>query len=97
MTETSEPFSEDTVLRFARGTRLQYDPVREQWFIQAPEKAFIADPSAAEILQLIDGKRTLGTVTDKLLQKFSATRDVLVHDVLHMTRELADKQVLQVV
>ena len=60
------PFSETTLLRFARGNRLQYDRVREQWFIQAPERAFIADPNAAEVLQLIDGKRTLGAITDKL-------------------------------
>ena len=96
-TTATTPFSETTLLRFARGNRLQYDRVREQWFLQAPERAFIADPNAAEVLQLIDGKRTLGAITDKLHQKFNAPREVILRDTLRLTQELADKQVLTVV
>ncbi|MFT8516921.1 MAG: pyrroloquinoline quinone biosynthesis protein PqqD, partial [Acetobacter persici] len=49
---TTATIREETcVPRFARGTRLQYDRVREQWFVQAPERAFLADAVAAEILQ----------------------------------------------
>lgn len=52
--------SENSILRFARGTRLQHDRVRDVWFIQAPERAFHADPIAVEVLQLIDGTRNVG-------------------------------------
>ena len=79
-------FTEETVLRFARGNRLQYDRVREQWFIQAPERAFIADPNAAEVLQLIDGKRSLGLITDKLHQKFTAQRDIIIRHTIPLTQ-----------
>lgn len=91
---TSQSVTETAVPRFARGTRLQYDRVREVWFIQAPERAFHADPIAAEILQLVDGTRTLGAIIDQLVQKFAAPRTVIAHDVLAMVAELTEKQVL---
>lgn len=91
---TSQSVTETAVPRFARGTRLQYDRVREVWFIQAPERAFHADPIAAEILQLVDGTRTLGAIIDQLAQKFAAPRAVIAHDVLAMVAELTEKQVL---
>lgn len=94
---TTPVVTDKTVLRFARGNRLQYDRVREQWFIQAPERAFIADPNAAEVLQLIDGKRSLNIIADKLHQKFMAPRDIIIRDTIRLTQELADKQVLAVV
>lgn len=52
--------TDDSVVRFARGVRLQHDRVRERWIIQAPERAFIPDPIAAEVLKLVDGTRTVG-------------------------------------
>lgn len=91
----TEGMTEQIVLRFRRGTRLQYDRVREQWFIQAPERAFFADPIAAEILQLVNGKRTVGAIINQLCQKFAAPRETIAQDVLRMVQELADKQVLQ--
>jgi pyrroloquinoline quinone biosynthesis protein D len=86
--------TENSVPRFARGTRLQYDRVRETWFIQAPERAFMADAVAAEVLQLVDGTRTLATVIDTLAEKFDAPRTVISQDVLALVNDLAGKQVL---
>ena len=95
MTEAAaHTVTETTVPRFARGARLQYDRVREVWFIQAPERAFHADPVAAEILQLVDATRTLGAVIDLLAQKFDAPRPVIAQDVLAMVAELTEKQLL---
>ncbi|GBQ33339.1 pyrroloquinoline quinone biosynthesis peptide chaperone PqqD [Acetobacter fabarum] len=95
MTEATGPtLCETTVPRFARGTRLQYDRVREVWFIQAPERAFHADAIAAEVLQLVDGTRPLHTIIDLLAEKFTAPRAVIAQDVLAMVAELATKQVL---
>ncbi|NHO16050.1 pyrroloquinoline quinone biosynthesis peptide chaperone PqqD [Acetobacter peroxydans] len=86
--------TEDSVPRFARGTRLQYDRVRETWFIQAPERAFMADAIAVEVLQLVDGTRTLAAVIDTLAEKFDAPRKVITQDVLALVNDLAGKQVL---
>lgn len=89
--------SENSIFRFARGTRLQHDRVRDVWFIQAPERAFHADPIAVEVLQLIDGTRNVGGILDLLCQKFAAPRDIIAQDVLTLLRDLATKQVLQAI
>ncbi|GLH29198.1 coenzyme PQQ synthesis protein D [Acetobacter pasteurianus] len=89
--------SENSILRFARGTRLQHDRVRDVWFIQAPERAFHADPIAVEVLQLIDGTHNVGGILDLLCQKFAAPRDIIAQDVLTLLRDLATKQVLQAI
>ncbi|MFT8655607.1 MAG: pyrroloquinoline quinone biosynthesis peptide chaperone PqqD [Acetobacter papayae] len=88
------PMTEDSVPRFARGTRLQFDRVRETWFIQAPERAFLADAIAVEVLQLVDGTRTLGGLIDTLAEKFDAPRPVITQDVLTLVNDLATRQVL---
>ncbi|MDG6093520.1 pyrroloquinoline quinone biosynthesis peptide chaperone PqqD [Acetobacter sp. AN02] len=86
--------SEQTVPAFARGTRLQHDRVRDQWIIQAPERAFLADPVAAEILRRVDGHTSLGGIIDALAEAFRAPREVIARDVLAMAGDLAGRQVL---
>ncbi|GBQ61620.1 pyrrolo-quinoline quinone synthesis protein PqqD [Ameyamaea chiangmaiensis NBRC 103196] len=86
--------AEGDILRFARGYRLQHDCVRTQWVIQAPEKAFVADPIAGEVLQLVDGQRSVGTIIDLLAEKFTAPRGVIAGDVLALVSDLTDRRVL---
>ncbi|WP_408740447.1 pyrroloquinoline quinone biosynthesis peptide chaperone PqqD [Acetobacter oeni] len=86
--------TEARVPAFARGTRLQRDQVRDQWVIQAPERAFLADPVAAEVLQRVDGETSLGVMIDGLATAFEAPREVIARDVLAMVGDLADRQVL---
>ena len=86
--------SENSILRFARGTRLQHDRVRDVWLIQAPERAFHADPIAVEVLQLINGTRNVGDILELLCQKFSAPQDIIARDVLALLQDLTTKQVL---
>ncbi|NHN88643.1 pyrroloquinoline quinone biosynthesis peptide chaperone PqqD [Acetobacter conturbans] len=94
MTAPSPALSEERVPTFARGTRLQHDRVRDQWIVQAPERAFLADPVAAEILRHVDGASSLGGIIDTLTIVFDAPRDVIARDVLAMANDLADRQVL---
>ncbi|GAB6855586.1 pyrroloquinoline quinone biosynthesis peptide chaperone PqqD [Asaia astilbis] len=86
--------SEDSILKFTRGHRLQHDRVRDVWLIQAPEKAFIADPVAAAILQLVDGARSLGTIIETLAETYQAPRDVIATDVQTLLTSLIDQRVL---
>lgn len=86
--------SEDRVPAFARGVRLQRDRVREQWIIQAPERAFIVDDIAAAILQRVDGDVTLAHIIDDLAAAYDAPRDMIASDVLSMVADLADRQAL---
>lgn len=86
--------TEDQIPVFPRGVRLRHDQVRDQWSIQAPERAFIADPVAATVLQQVDGAASLRTIIDHLAETYAAPRDVIARDVLSMARDLADRQVL---
>ncbi|GAP23289.1 pyrroloquinoline quinone biosynthesis peptide chaperone PqqD [Gluconobacter japonicus] len=87
--------TEDTVLSFARGHRLQQDRVRDLWLVQAPEKAFIIEGAAPHILGLVDGERTVGTIIEVLTEQFSAPREVISTDVLALLSDLTEKGVLR--
>ena len=45
---------ESSAPRLARGMRLQFDKQRDQWIIQAPERVFVLDAIAHEIVQRCD-------------------------------------------
>lgn len=80
--------------RFARGHRLQHDRVRDLWLVQAPEKAFVADPVAASVFQRIDGVRSLDAIIDDLAATYDAPRAAIANDVQVMLSGLIAKKVI---
>ncbi|MCX5616500.1 pyrroloquinoline quinone biosynthesis peptide chaperone PqqD [Bombella sp. TMW 2.2559] len=87
--------NEDDCPGFNRGYRLQHDRVREQWVIQAPERALLADPIAVAILQELDGKTRIGTVIDRLAERYEAPREQIATDVLTLLSDLTEKRILR--
>ncbi len=87
--------TEDDCPGFSRGYRLQHDRVREQWVIQAPERALLADPIAVAILQELDGRTRLGVVIDRLAERYEAPRDQIATDVLTLLSDLTEKRILR--
>jgi len=85
----------DTVPVFAAGVKFRRDEVRQAWVVLAPERLFLPDETAVEILKLIDGQRSAGLIVDVLAARFQAPRDTIAADVATMLRELADKGVLR--
>jgi len=85
---------EASVPRLARGARLQFDKHREQWIVQAPERLFVLDPIALEIVQRCDGVASVGAIVDGLAAKFDAPRDIILRDVNTMLQDFADKGVM---
>lgn len=83
--------SETRVPNFPRGTRFRFDSVRAAWVILAPERVFVPDEPAVEILKLVDGNRSLGTIIDALAARFAAPRDLIAADVAKMLGDLADR------
>ncbi len=77
------------VPRFRRGTRLRFDAVRDAWILLAPEKLFMPDAIAVEILKLVDGERTIGAIVDDLAGRFATPRAVIDRDVAEALEELA--------
>ncbi len=80
---------------FATGVKFRFDTVREAWIVLAPERLFLPDEQAIEILKLIDGTRTLGAIIDDLAARYQAPRALIAGDVETMLRDLADKGVVR--
>ncbi len=80
-----------TVPRFRRGVKLRFDQTRGNFVLLAPERAFVPDAIAAEILQLVDGQRTLTGIAALLAEKFSAPLEVITSDIIAVLTELAGR------
>jgi pyrroloquinoline quinone biosynthesis protein D len=52
------------------GARMRYDEVRKRHVLLLPERAVLLSDTAAEILRLCDGGRTVAELIDALEQKY---------------------------
>ena len=68
--------------RLVDGARLQYDDVREEHLLLVPEGAVRLNESAAQVLALCDGKRSLEEIAATLSERYSGA------DVADDVREL---------
>jgi pyrroloquinoline quinone biosynthesis protein D len=83
--------TEQAVPSFNRGFRLRYDEVRAAWVVLAPERLFMLDEPAAEVLKLVDGNRSVAMIVDALAERFAAPRTEIAGDVDAMLKDLAAK------
>lgn len=81
--------------RFAPGVRLQEDKARGRWIVMAPERMFIPDEIALEVLRLVDGQRDETAIVAELAAKFAAPAEVIAADVRAMLDDLTAKGALQ--
>ncbi|MCX7372608.1 MAG: pyrroloquinoline quinone biosynthesis peptide chaperone PqqD [Alphaproteobacteria bacterium] len=84
-----------TAPRFAPGTRLHHDRARDRWVVMAPERMFVPDETALEVLRLIDGARDADAIIDSLAAKFDAPREVIAADVQAMLADLRARGAIQ--
>ena len=87
----SREVSEDVTPAFARGMRLRFDKTRGAWVVLGPERLFLPDEHALEVLKLVDGQRSLGAIVDALAARFNAPRDEIAGDVAAMFSDFADR------
>lgn len=80
---------------FGAGVKFRFDEVRGAWVVLAPERLFLPDEQAVEILKLVDGSRSLGAIVAELAARFAAPAEVIGADVATMLRGLADKGVVR--
>lgn len=80
--------------RFAPGVRLHHDTARGRWVVMAPERMFVPDETALEVLRLVDGERDLDAILDALAAKFDAPREVIAADVRAMLGDLVARGAL---
>lgn len=94
MTAAPDAMNEAVVPRFARGVKFRFDETRKSWMVLAPERLFLPDEAATEILKLVDGDRSLGAIVDDLATRFDVPRADMAADVGGMLRDLAEKGVV---
>ena len=70
--------------RLATGARLRYDEVREEHLLLVPEGVVRLNPTAAEVLELCDGERSLDDIAGVLSARYDGA------DVRDDVRELVD-------
>jgi pyrroloquinoline quinone biosynthesis protein D len=70
--------------RLVTGARLRYDEVREEHVLLIPEGAVRLNPTAAEVLDLCDGERSLDDIVSALSARYEGA------DVRDYVLELLD-------
>jgi pyrroloquinoline quinone biosynthesis protein D len=70
--------------RLATGARLRYDEVREEHLLLVPEGAVRLNRTAAEVLELCDGERSLDEIVGALSARYDGA------DLRDDVRELVD-------
>jgi pyrroloquinoline quinone biosynthesis protein D len=83
------------IYRFAPGVKLRFDDTRKAWIVLAPERVFMPDEHAIEILKQIDGTRSAGAIIDDLAVRFDAPRATIEADVIEMLQDLVARGVLR--
>jgi len=88
--------TEASIPHLPRGVKLRHDKARDAWVLLAPERVFMPDPIAVEILKRCNGKAALSGIIDELAESYAAPRDQIAKDVTAMLQGLADKGMVAV-
>jgi pyrroloquinoline quinone biosynthesis protein D len=75
--------------RLVTGARLRYDEVREEHVLLVPEGAVRLNPTAAEVLELCDGERSLDEIVGALSARYDGAD--LRDDVQELVNALAQR------
>jgi coenzyme PQQ biosynthesis protein PqqD len=78
----------------APGVRLKYDDARACWVLLAPERVLMPDEIALEVLQRLDGQKTVDALVDELATAYDADRGEILADVTTLLNGLLEKRVL---
>ncbi|MBL4907439.1 MAG: pyrroloquinoline quinone biosynthesis peptide chaperone PqqD [Sneathiella sp.] len=79
--------------KLAAGVRLSFDETRKTWMVLAPERVFMLDDIAGEILQRCTGA-CLSEIVQDLAAKFDAPKQAIEEDVKELLADLVVKGVL---
>jgi pyrroloquinoline quinone biosynthesis protein D len=75
--------------RLMTGARLRYDEVREEHVLLVPEGAVRLNPTAAEVLELCDGERSLDDIVGTLSARYEGAD--LGADVRELVEAMAQR------
>ena len=81
--------------KLARRARLRFDEREQKHMLLYPERGLVLNESAAAIVTLCDGTRTVDEIIAVLASDVDAPRERVDADVRALVAELADKGLLE--
>jgi pyrroloquinoline quinone biosynthesis protein D len=75
--------------RLFTGARLRYDEVRDEHVLLIPEGAVRLNPTAAQVLELCDGERSLDDIVGALSARYEGAE--IRDDVLELVDAMAQR------
>ena len=85
----------ETVPVIPNHVRFEFNEVRKEWVLLAPERALYPDPIAIEVLKKCDGKISIQLIGEDLAKKYKAPVEKIIKDIITMLQDLADKGFLK--
>jgi pyrroloquinoline quinone biosynthesis protein D len=82
----------DMVPKLWRLARLDYDPARQRPVLLYPEGAVLLNDTGREILELVDGTRTVAEIAAELNARY---RTDVTADVTEYLSHLAERELIQ--
>ncbi len=87
--QTMQARDSTAVPRFGVGMKLRFDQVRGAWVVLGPERLFVPDEHAVEVLKLMDGIRSVAAIAAALAARFDAPAELIEADLWPMLHDLA--------
>ena len=82
--------------RLASKARLRWDNVEKRHMLVFPEAALLLNETAAEILKLCDGERTVEEIVDTLARQFVGTdRTLIAEEVMDLLMRIRTRGLLE--
>ncbi|MGW4058533.1 pyrroloquinoline quinone biosynthesis peptide chaperone PqqD [Amycolatopsis sp. NPDC004747] len=81
----------ESVPQLRRGVRLSFDHVRETHVLLFPEGVLVPNATAAAVLELCDGTRSVSDITTALSERYSG---VVAQDVVSVLSRLGERRVV---
>jgi pyrroloquinoline quinone biosynthesis protein D len=81
--------------RLVSKARLRFDRKTERTMVLFPEKGIELSASAAEIMRLCDGERTVGAIVERLSEQYAAERLRVEREVLEFLNAMADRCLIE--
>jgi pyrroloquinoline quinone biosynthesis protein D len=75
-----------------RGVRLQWDELRQKYFLLMPEGALVLNSTAAAVLKLCNGKRTVKAIAAELTTRYRG--EDVEKDVRELLLRMSDRGLL---
>ena len=85
----------ETIPIIPKHVRFEFNEVRKEWVLLAPERALYPDKIAIAVLKKCDGKVSIQMIGKELAEIYKAPVEKIIEDIIVMLQDLADKGILK--